>query len=265
MINSKRGLSAVIATVLLLLITISAVVIIAGVILPFITGNLESSTECVDFRGYFTFEEKFEFGGDTLRYNCYQDADGDGSNELYGASIRAGVNKSGSVDELVGFDLVYIVKQGAAKTVKVRDGEESEGVLLLSGESVSVLRVPGPGEVRTYVYEESGGSEYEKVEVYPVLSNDRICDMSDEIELRRCTPGNVDLVVIECEDNSDCPADVINNYCETSARTCQVTTSYSCTEPGMVSSDCVGTDSVPVCSDCVGTCDDGVGGTGVCL
>src|SRR3989338_10500321 len=75
--REKRGLSPVIATVLLIMITISAAAILTPVILNFVKKNTEK-TECVPYTDYFKFEESV--GG--KRYNCYIDG-------LYGFTIRA--------------------------------------------------------------------------------------------------------------------------------------------------------------------------------
>lgn len=46
--NNKKGVSAVIATVLIILITIAAVTIIWAAIIPMIRGLIESGTTCLD-------------------------------------------------------------------------------------------------------------------------------------------------------------------------------------------------------------------------
>ncbi|MFA5061324.1 MAG: hypothetical protein WC494_03345 [Candidatus Pacearchaeota archaeon] len=46
--NNKKGVSAVIATVLIILITIAAVTIIWAAIIPMIKGLIESGTTCLD-------------------------------------------------------------------------------------------------------------------------------------------------------------------------------------------------------------------------
>lgn len=60
----KKGLSAVVATVSLVLLTFAAVVVISSFIIPLVRDNLNEGTECSAYRDYFFFEE--EFG-----YNCY--------------------------------------------------------------------------------------------------------------------------------------------------------------------------------------------------
>ncbi len=46
--NNKRGISTVVATVLIIMITVAAVGIIWASVVPMITNKLSSSTECID-------------------------------------------------------------------------------------------------------------------------------------------------------------------------------------------------------------------------
>lgn len=178
MIWKKRGISQVIATVLLVLITMSAIAIIAGFIVPFVKNSLRG-TECVQFREHFIFE-------DELGYNCY---DGNG---LHGVSIKARGNENSEI--LDGFDLVFL-KEGFATKASVRVGSAgscSAGGVKTLGETCSIqFEIPGTGNysVITYVYNSSEGS-YKNAEVYPVV-NERVCDMSDSIKLIRCDPSVV--------------------------------------------------------------------------
>lgn len=167
-----------IATVLLILVTVSAVGIIAGFVIPFVKNSLQG-TECVEFREHFVFEEE-------LGYNCY---DGNG---LHGISVRARGNANTAT--LNGFDLVFL-KEGFATKASVRIGSAGScdaGGIRIFGEGCSELfEIPGNGNysVITYVYNSSEGS-YKNVEIYPV-SNGRVCDKSDSTELIRCNPSVV--------------------------------------------------------------------------
>tara|TARA_Y100000310_G_C20698107_1_gene827175 strand:+ start:3649 stop:4218 length:570 start_codon:yes stop_codon:yes gene_type:complete len=188
MIENKRGLSAVVAVLLILLLTVTAVVIIAGFIIPFVGENLEGSTECLDYQGYFSFEEVFESSGEDFRYNCYD------VNKLHGLSIRT-KNVESSIEEgIIGFDLLF-VKGGISEKVEVRDGvaadDTAEGIRMLD-KSLTDLEVSGAGGIRTYVY--NATEIFEKIEVYPVLTNKKPCEMSDSIKIRLCEE-NINLEV----------------------------------------------------------------------
>ena len=73
----RKGLSEVVSTVLVVLITIVAVAFVANLAIPFVKNNLQSSTECLSARDYFKFD-------DSLGYTCYD------QNGLYGFSVQAG-------------------------------------------------------------------------------------------------------------------------------------------------------------------------------
>ena len=56
--NNKKGISAVVATVLIILITVAAVTIIWAAIIPMINGQLDSSTTCLSAVQQLTLENK---------------------------------------------------------------------------------------------------------------------------------------------------------------------------------------------------------------
>ena len=151
MIIEKRGLSSVIATALLILLTIIAVTMIAAFVVPFVRNSLEE-TSCFEFRDYFKFDE-------SLGYNCYQD---NANDRWYLTTIRAKTDESiaGKVD---GFALRF-VKQDAVERIDVLNGR--------------------PASVLGYNY--SSSNYYEKAEIYAIIENDKICDMSDSIKLTKC-------------------------------------------------------------------------------
>ena len=179
---NKRGISAVIATVLLILLTITAVAILAGFIVPFVRDSLEGSTACFDYTDYFQFEERFEVGGETLRYNCY-----DGTK--HGAFVKASAAQALIAAEVDGFELVFLKAAGGESARVSIPGTE---VTLLNGDPATV---PSPGEAFIYVYDtvNIGGDIYDgEIEVYPRLKSGKLCEKSDIITLRECG-ANVNL------------------------------------------------------------------------
>ena len=178
MINGKRGLSTVVATVLILLLTIAGVAIIAGVIIPFVRDTLPKSTECIETGGYFSFEESISVGGEEFNYNCREGS-------LYGASIRSGVDKD--LEEVIdGFEIVFVWGDGNSDKVSVREGKQSLNFGLRGNALGSVINLPKSGEVKTFVYDSSGGISSGRMEIYPVLKSGRICEINDEISIIDC-------------------------------------------------------------------------------
>ncbi len=171
MILKKRGLSSVVATVLILLITVSAVVLLATYIIPFVNNSLEG-TSCFEFREYFEFD-------DSLGYNCHEDSFG-----RYIISVR-GINKS--AEKLEGFALRFI-KGTDAEVVNVKDSVPATSIILLdwnigSGNLV-VPRINGKYSALSYNY--SSTNDYEKVELYAVMKGGEVCQKSDELRIRKC-------------------------------------------------------------------------------
>jgi flagellin-like protein len=175
MIGNKKGLSEVVSTVLVIMITISAIAILAGFLVPFVKNSLTKGTECTDYNEYYTFDESFG-------YNCYNTSTGD---NIYLVSIKKSSDRvlENNSDE---FRIVFKTKSGEQKPLVVKNGVASSnlaGSILLPDENN--LRVPRAGGTLTYVY--NGSSEsYESAEVYPVLKSGRICEQKDFINLRKC-------------------------------------------------------------------------------
>ncbi len=181
MIN-KRGLSPVIATVLLVVLTITAVVIVSQFIIPFVRDKPAESTECIPYQEYFTFEEKFVTSQGEKQYNCYD------NNGLHGISVRANtINKQKAI-EVVGFDSIFI-REDSSLTANARQDApagRNEGGLRMLKVSTGNIKIPKEGEVQTYVFNATKGEVYKEVEIHPVLSNGRTCPTSDSITLIPC-------------------------------------------------------------------------------
>src|SRR3989338_5556665 len=139
-IQKREGLSSVVATIMLVLLTITLAVALAGFIVPFVTNTLDRGSECVNYRDYYKFER--DYG-----YNCYfQDA----TTRLYAVSVRAGGSDSETTSAPKGFKLVF-GEEGDANSFKIADGLPI-GALRMKDSSAPTLEVPKSGEVLTYVY-----------------------------------------------------------------------------------------------------------------
>jgi hypothetical protein len=175
MASNKRGVSPVVAEVLLVMLTLAAIGIVVAFVLPFIKENLNKSTECLNYKDYFKFQEVFKLGAESYKYNCKNN-----TNHLYGISIKAGSDKS-LAESIIGFNVVF-VGITSSKAVRIDGGASVDGVNMISG--TGPLEIPNAGEVRTYVYSSLEG--FKKMEVYPVLKSGRICEMSDSIDIVPC-------------------------------------------------------------------------------
>ena len=162
----KRGLSGVVETVLILMITVAAVGLLASFVIPFVKESLSKSSECVGMEGIYQFDETFEL-------NC----------------LNSGVNatfsvKANNVDEskIAGFDVV-IFGGGESKVIKVRKEGFASLKMYNGSESITLQK---SGESLTYAYY-TGSVNYSSAELRTALQNGRVCEaVNDKITLFNC-------------------------------------------------------------------------------
>jgi hypothetical protein len=177
MIKNKRGLSPVLASVLLILLTVLAISIIAGFVFPFIRDSLDE-TDCVAYRDYFLFEDEFDL-------NCYQN----NGKHAVSLNLNKGNADSSNVDGLT----IRLLSETTAKEFEIYPLERGdcnpEGISIFKKCNLN-LEIPGTGGYSSISYLFTGLSEsYTKAEVYPILDKGS-CPMSDSIKLAKCVPLN---------------------------------------------------------------------------
>ena len=164
--HSKKGVSPVIATVLLLVLTLVIVSILSVFVIPFVKKSLDGSKDCVDVLGGIRFD-------DGSAYNCK-------ITNRTGFSVR--------IDNpiIVGFKL-SLYAQGVANPYRIENGSSFSVLRMLNGNFNAPLEVPIEGGLRTYV----ANGAYDRIEVNPILKNGKVCDAREQIELQTCTDQNV--------------------------------------------------------------------------
>ena len=179
--KQKKGMSSIVATSLVITITILAGAILGSFIVPFVQKNLERSTECNDFENYFSLETEL------LGPICYQTV----SNNNYiviGAkndkTLELGVN---------GLNLLLIQVSnpgnpaGKAVSINVKQGGASDQKLQLlgAGNQLSAALPPKSGEILTYVYND--GQKYDRVDIAAIVGNGKVCERrSDRVKIAPC-------------------------------------------------------------------------------
>jgi len=183
-IKTKKGVSEVIATVFLILLTVAAVVALISFIKPFTEKNLGDSTECLPFINFYKFQEYFSNSSGNYIYNCYQSKP---SSTLIGATVKTGTNLStDDMEKLDGFVLLFS-DDSESKSVNLTNGKVSSGGIgdiWRIGQPNSQLAINKPNEVITYVYNSS--KSFSKLDVYPLLKNGRICEKTDSLKIKSC-------------------------------------------------------------------------------
>ena len=169
----KKGVSAVVATVSLILLTFGAVVVISTFIVPLVRDGLNEGTECTDFREYYIFVESSE-------YNCYLE---DAPNWLYGVTVGAGSISEDDENEIKGLKLVFInsIEESNSVDVFANSPDAGNGVGQIRRVGNLPLEIPDSGESRTYVY--TSDEQIEEVKVIPLLKSGRVCPESDSIRI----------------------------------------------------------------------------------
>ncbi len=167
----KKGVSPVIATVLLLVLTIVAVSILAAFVVPFVNNSLKNSKECFNELANIRFDDK-------TGYNCHA------TNALEEKRTGFSVRIDGT--EIVGFQ-VTLFSQGIANSYRIEKDAKSSLIRMLDKNFETELEVPDRGGLRTYVAD----GEYVLIDANPLLRNGALCDTGETIEIDSCLDQNV--------------------------------------------------------------------------
>lgn len=156
--KDKKGISAIVATVMIILITVAAVAIVWTAVVPMIQNQLEAGTICLD-ASQLTLANK--------GYTCIENSGGD-------VSIQV---QRGAKD----FDLTDI-------QVLVSAGGSTNSYSVV--DDVSGATLPGTNEERVYSISTGlSGDEIEEVQVAPIIStgvSEKTCDVSSKLTLKYC-------------------------------------------------------------------------------
>ena len=181
---SKRGVSAVVATALLVFLTVAAAALLAGFAIPFVRESLDRAGECVDYDRYFQFEERIEFQGYTYRYNCFNQTE-----NLQGIAVKTVGENS---EKVAGFRIALENSGGISEVFDVKLGEEygcGDGEVSVLNENERVcegdIEIPRRGEVKVYVYETT--TKYDRAVIHTLTESGSMCDEAGRIDIRSCS------------------------------------------------------------------------------
>jgi len=152
---SKRGISPVVSTVLLIVIGIAAIGIIVGIIFPMIKGSLGKGKSCFDLREYFKIAPSDEF-------TCYN---------ITSDTTKLMVERGMENMSVKGF-VVSIVSGGASTRYDIYDG--ATGMQMLeNSDFTNNIKIPEPGEARTYLFNTINGMG---AEIAVLQTDNSVCD-----------------------------------------------------------------------------------------
>lgn len=139
----KKALSEVVTTVLLILISIIAVVLLAGFIISMTKKNLNEGTSCFDLRDYMKIVEN--------DYSCYN------------ATATKVVVERGMDNYTISGIILSLMKQGESTRMDV----------------TNLIAIPKPGEAKTYTFNIGYG---ENVKLGIITKSGKVCEMESYIQ-----------------------------------------------------------------------------------
>ena len=167
--NNKKGVSTIVTVVLLILVSITAVALIAAFVVPFIKGSLTESNECYGMLGKIDVVP----GTNT----CY-----DATTNTVKVSIKKGFVDKATVKSIA----VVLVGDGKSKKYDLSSGAVAADIKELSGNYNTALSMPKDGETNTYVFNVAGtGITVTSAEVSPIMSSDKVCEAA-KAEIPTC-------------------------------------------------------------------------------
>jgi len=175
---NRRGISPVVASVLLIMIAVVTATLIAVFLIPFINERLGEGKGCFEILGDISFHE--------TQYNCFS-----GVYNVTGFSVNM------NNERISGFTLIALIG-GTSDRIVVTDNSTNNKLKMLgTGSFGEILEIPDQGGVRTYVY----NGTVDALEIYPILDDGAQCDKNDEFEPHLCTS----IEVANClNDGTDC-------------------------------------------------------------
>jgi len=160
----KKGISAVVATVLLILLTFTAIALVWGFILPMVKKSISEGATCFDLRDYAEIADS--------EYTCTSPTE----TKLV---IERGMNNY----TIKGF-VVSILKGGSSQRYQITaDNPDKIKMLNDEGESTESIELPGPGEARTYIF---NIGHAEKAVLGVISENGKICELESYEDIPQC-------------------------------------------------------------------------------
>ena len=150
----RRGISPVVASVFLLVITVTAAALIMSFVLPFVRQELNDGGSCLEVL------EGIEFG--ESQWNCFHSGE-------TGFSVK--INKA----EVDGFRISLVDSAGSSIVHSVdsdNKGTVISGLRMVGSAPGGYIDLPDIGGQRSYV---ATSGAYERAEIAPVLKGGDVC------------------------------------------------------------------------------------------
>lgn len=174
MTKNRKGISAIVATVMIILVTVAAVTIVWAAIIPMINSNLEKATVC---NGANMGLKIVNTG-----YTCYNVGNISDIND--NGSISVNVGRETSDFELADIQFVFS-KGGSSTSVVIENSDKTAPVTGLNSDvytfNASSLGIAGDLD---------STSVFESVQIVPIVkvgNTEKLCDLGSPIQLSACS------------------------------------------------------------------------------
>ena len=165
MTKNKKGISAVVGTVMMIALTIGVVAMVWAIVNNLVKENIESSESCFGVFGKVTLNP---------RYTCYNNIAGIGADEIW---FSISVGDIETVDDI----LVSISGVGTAESFKIL--EDNPAGLSYYPNRTGPVGIPNKDQGLTYIYElpASFTQTPERIEIALIIDGE-VCGNIDSIE-----------------------------------------------------------------------------------
>lgn len=166
MMKRKRGISPIIATIFLVVITLAGIALIYSVVIPLVKNTLAKS-ECFEAIDQLKINTRSS-------YTCYNESEG----TVY-VNIKRG-------PKLLPVDMfrISVSGDGESKIFNLKNGTASMEARMFDG---GIIEIPNPGEERTYSLNTTF-KEISYVETYYILKGGTPCDKpTDTAKIEKCS------------------------------------------------------------------------------
>jgi len=195
--NNKKGISAIVATVLIILITVAAVTIIWAAIIPMIQDQIGSSTECFDASAALSVTTDFScvtyYADNTcLNYNtsssgCSADAEVTSCESAANCSGEFKWNKTGEVSVQIHRGTGNFVLAGVE--IIVGAAGNTNATTFMSVENGGSEGVPDANGDKVYTYNYTSSAAISEAGVAAIVeagNTEKTCDKSGMVAIPDC-------------------------------------------------------------------------------
>jgi flagellin-like protein len=169
--KSKRGLSEVVSTVLLILLTVAAAVIVSSFSIKFVMDYI-SKGDCIKYAQMVEIINNPE-------YTCYNSTSG---NENMRIQIGIKDLESKYYDKLIGFKVI-LYNNGVSNSYDITNGTGGSGnVRMIRDNASEIITIPGIASEKTYIITGITSKPNSTI-VYPVLKDKSCAEAKSELNI----------------------------------------------------------------------------------